>query len=558
VSQAIGADVSGALGVVTTEALGVAWDAARKRWAQPVLLGAPRDDREVALARIDLSTRRVDVNLGAIAELGIEHTLEAILAHEVGHHLRYPGDLVTAARFALLERSIVAFEGFSCVNLFTDLMINERLGRELSRELADVYRALARTRKSPADDLFHFYVAIYEELWQLPRGELMDRDRSAFERRHPRYRADAHLLAQDLFHLGPDVFVQFVFFLSVALRYVVPGVEKALESLACACAAHPTPEDWARALVLDPRERRALERARAEGWLSPDEVDRAMGERSFERRVMALPGQGTAEAEAVPEIMAAWYRQQAERYLVRPPPQRRLGEAVVPTTLEDWEPGDPLVNVDWSATLRARGPALGAAQPLVRESIADEEGLELPRWQPRMEIYLDVSGSMPDPRRTRNAMTLAAQILATGTLKSGGWVRALLYSHEHVRYWTWCRSAVEISRFLMHYVGGGTQFPFAVLRESIDACRADPPIRVVISDHDFDHNVRADAAAHLALLRDAAAGSASLVLLLHRPVDELSKTYAELGARLVHVADLEDFPKVAAELARVLFDGGRS
>ena len=37
--------------------------------------------------------------------------------------------------------------------------------------------------------------------------------------------------------------------------------------------------------------------------------------------------------------------------------------------------------------------------------VAEEEGLEAPLRQPRMEIYLDVSGSMPNPCFAINAMT---------------------------------------------------------------------------------------------------------------------------------------------------------
>src|SRR5262249_36220342 len=152
---------------------------------------------------------------------------------------------------------------------------------------------------------------------------------------------------------------------------------------------------------------------------------------SLDGRIHGIPGRHGADASRVPEVMAAYYRREAERYLLRPPPIATVGEAVVPTTLDDWEAGDPAPAIDWLATLLARGERLGAVQPLKRERIADFEGHDVPLWQPRIEIYLDVSGSMPDPRVTRNAMTLAAQILCLGTVRAGGWVRALLYSSDY-------------------------------------------------------------------------------------------------------------------------------
>src|SRR3954452_23701503 len=93
-----------------------------------------------------------------------------------------------------------------------------------------------------------------------------------------------------------------------------------------------------------------------------------------DRRIATLPGAGDAAATRVPEVMAAYYRQQAERYLLRPPPQLRSGEATTPTTLDEWEPGDPLRDIDWAATLVQRGPDLGAAAPLKRVRVAESEG----------------------------------------------------------------------------------------------------------------------------------------------------------------------------------------
>ncbi len=85
-------------------------------------------------------------------------------------------------------------------------------------------------------------------------------------------------------------------------------------------------------------------------------------------------------------------------------------------------------------------------------------------------------------------MTLGAQILIVAAIRAGGWARATLYSSAHVDYWRWCRSEAELSRFLMHYIGGGTDFPFDLLASSLEECRTNQPIRVMITDTDFDAN----------------------------------------------------------------------
>jgi hypothetical protein len=533
------------------------WRRAQSRWSRFLLLARPAHDPAMeGIAQIDLKTRQVCLNGKTILEKGLEHTLEALLAHEIGHHVRYPGSLGVWARLRLMERSLIPLENYSLVNVFTDLLINEQLGGYYRNEFSQVYRTFSADLNWRQDPAFVFYLAVYEELWQREPGELMGPARPRFERAYEGYRAQAHVLAQDLFHLGPNVYTQFIYFLSVISRYIQPKKRKDPKSLDpyCCGRGQPSPEDWADALRPSGSEMDAVRRALAEGWIDAEQAERLGGQDVLERRIASLPGQATGNADQVPEIMAAYYRREADRYLFQPPPQRLMGEAIVPTTLEEWETGDPVQEIDWLATLVGRGEALGGIQPLKRERIADYEGLDVPLWQPRVEIYLDVSGSMPDPRTTRNAMTLAAQILTTATIRASGAVRALLYSSGHVSYWTWCRSEIEISRFIMHYIGAGTEFPFPVLKESVAECRAAHPIRIVITDRDFDHNY-GQATENARIFAEAAAASAQLILLQRDPTDQQRGVYERLGARVVPVDDLEDFPKMAAALSFALFAG---
>jgi len=229
--------------------------------------------------------------------------------------------------------------------------------------------------------------------------------------------------------------------------------------------------------------------------------------------------------------------------------------ALVPTTVEEWEPGESVATIDWLTTLRLRGEVLGTATPLVRERIADEEGFVVPSFEGRTEIYLDVSGSMPDPTKAMNAMTLAAQILVTGTLRAGGAARALLYSTTHEKSWEYCRSETILSKFLMRYIGGGTEFPFEVLAASVESERHLQPIRVIITDTDFDMNYSSKPE-NAQIFKRAAERSAALVLLLHQPNRERVRQYEQVGARVVGVRTLSDFPIMAAALAHSLFDPG--
>jgi hypothetical protein len=534
-----------------------AWPKAQEFWSKFLLLGAPVDGTAAgSVAQIDLATRQVSMDLSLIREKKLCDCVTGILAHEIGHHVRYPGTLAVHARMRMLERSLLPLREYSLTNLFSDLMINDALRPQFGDQICRVYQSFARDYNWKADPAFIFYLAVYEERWGREPGSIMGAKCAAeFGKEYPGYRAEAQVLGQNLFALGPNLYTQFLYFVSVAAKYAMlkNGSEPlAADPYACGCG-EPSADDWADALTPDAREREAIKRASEAGWVARHTADRMTDAQATDRRMAQLPGYGEADANRVPEVMAAYYRQQAERFFVRPPAQLRKGEETTPTTIEDWDAGDAVRDIDWGATLLQRGAQLGAVMPLKRQKVAEAEGFEAPLWQPRVEIYLDVSGSMPDPRRTRNAMTLAAQVLITGAIRAGGWARVTLYSTSPLQHREWCRSEAELSRFLMRYIGGGTEFPFPLLRESVATCVNDQPIRVVITDHDFEANYKSKRD-NAGIVAEAIARSPHFVLMLHAPDPAWTEPYKATGARVIAVKQLNDYPAMAAALSHALFD----
>src|SRR5207244_745874 len=92
--------------------------------------------------------------------------VEAILAHEVGHHVRYPATLAVQARLQLLERQLLPLKDYSVINLFTDLLINEALGPVYRDRLMQVFQTFAGLSDWQREPAFLFYLGIYEELWE--------------------------------------------------------------------------------------------------------------------------------------------------------------------------------------------------------------------------------------------------------------------------------------------------------------------------------------------------------------------------------------------------------
>lgn len=391
------------------------WPQAQAYWSRFLLLGAPqlRADMD-SIAQIQLETRQVTLNSDLILKHGLTDCIEGLLAHEIGHHVKYPGTLIVEARMRMLERSIIPIDGYSLTNVFQDLMINQWLGRQLDagggafrlrEQLIRVYQAFTsepafhaemRWKRDPA---FLFYLALFEALWDLAAGTLMGSPKAEFAAAFPGYRAEAQILVHDLFRMEPNLYTQFLYFVSVMTRYLKPMIDERLKQLtAFRCDGdQPSPEDWADALSPTDAEQRALQQAVKAGWFTEDQADRLQKFNELEERIASLPGFGTNDAHLIPEVMAAHYRQLAERHLFRPPPLPRVGEAIVPTTLDEWEVSDPVRDIDWRSTLSHYGDQLGAVQPLKRIPVAETEGYDVRLWQPRMELYLDVSGSMPNP-----------------------------------------------------------------------------------------------------------------------------------------------------------------
>src|SRR5262249_22848535 len=159
---------------------------------------------------------------------GLHDCVEGLLSHEVGHHVRYPGTLAVEARLRILERSIIPLEGYSLTNVFEDLMINEYLGRELREQFIQIYQAFTAEPACHADmrwkhdPAFLFYLSLYEALWQLEPGSLIGTVEPTFATAFPGYRAEAHVVAHDLFRMEPNLYMQFLYFTSVMTRYLKP------------------------------------------------------------------------------------------------------------------------------------------------------------------------------------------------------------------------------------------------------------------------------------------------------------------------------------------------
>jgi Mg-chelatase subunit ChlD len=504
------------------------------------------------LAFIDMITRQVVVNLELLVSIGARGSLAAVLAHELGHHVRFPHTLGLSAQLELLERRLVPGLASSLTNLFFDLQVNEVVGRTHAAELAAVYRGFV-AEDGDCGPLYWFYLAVYEELWGLEACELAPRAQAqAMEQRFPGVRAEARLFAQTFWSL-PDVFLQFVYFCSRFIRFVdEPQKERGAFPMA-GDVQSPDLDDWDGALQGSPAAEDALAEARERGWLDEKDGAAASAGDVF-RRLSGLPGHAQAKFRAA--LVERQYRRLVDAHLFDIPATQPLPDPLLPTTTEDWQPGDDLRAIDWTASVLARGAFAGVA-PLRRELEPDTPRAHAAEL-PAVEVYLDTSGSMPNPAQAENAMTLAALVLATAAIRRRGSVRAIVYSAGKPLVSPWMYDEELARRFLLQYAGGGTEYPFATL--AAHARERDEVLRVVVSDGDFLHNARGQGA--LDVLADALPRSQAFVALLHvspPQQEQAHKLFAPLAGdprfRLAFVDDLGQFAAMARRLADALLPG---
>lgn len=506
------------------------------------------------LAYIDLTTRQVVMNFELLENIGAAGSLTAVLAHEIGHHLRFPHTLGLAAELELLEQRLIPGLGQSLTNLFFDLQVNEVVGRTLAPALCDVYRGFLRSSGgAEVSALFFFYLAVYEELWGLEPGSLVPpAQQQPMEERHAGCRAEARIFAQTFYDL-PDVFLQFVYFCSVFIRYLDrPEAVKYRIPLGGDVPA-PGAEDYDPMPGPSPRAARALREAQERGWLVKGEGEREGDPLDTIRRLAHRRGPGKGAAAFREALVERHYRRLVDRYLVDLPGEAPPPEPFLPTTAREWDWGESPRAIDWTATVLTAGP-LAVVRPLARELEPDlPEPVQ--RTLPALEIYLDTSGSMPDPRAALNAMTLAAQILAASALRKQGRVRGVVYSSGKPLISPWLYGEEAARCFLLKYAGAGTSFPFKLM---LDFAEETPDVlRVIISDSDFLANAREDGA--MSRLRAAVAKSRAMVALLHLPDElaarrELAPALEDARFRLLTVEKLDDFGRMAARLAAALME----
>ena len=344
--------------------------------------------------------------------------------------------------------------------------------------MADIYRAIVAGGEGGA--VWALYTRIYEILWSLERGSL------GGGKTDDRIEGDAWLGGRLVRSYARDWLEGAGRFAALLLPHLLEDqksaklIEKLLDTQNAAAGGYPS------GLV----EEEAGER---EGALHPaqdptlsdlpdgDEVPEA-GERVPAEVEKNVPSQGQArEPFQFGEILRAagvnisdheasvrYYRERARPFLI-PFPSRQMPESTepLPEGLEPWAIGDALDAADWFESVM-QSPQVIPGMTTVQRVWGTTEGREPNREPLDLDLYVDSSGSMPNPQRLTSYPALAGAILCLSALRSGARVQATLWSgkNEFTSTEGFVRDQESVLRVLTGYFGGSTAFPIHVLRDT--------------------------------------------------------------------------------------------
>lgn len=489
-----------------------AWPDALRIWSQYVQLHEPiwctttADEQRAGLsgsfAMIRLVDHSVVISLMQVQRRGLEKFSREILAHEIGHHVLCPADLTDNAR--LLSRIRLGLPGLTeyaplVSNLYSDLLINDRLARNDSLDMAAIYRLLNTSHES---QLWLLIMRIYEQLWRLPPQDLA---RGLIA---PRLNQDAQLGARLIRSYARDWMGGASRFACLCFPYVEKdqaAAEKAFlmlgDALRAGAGGFPDglceEEEDEQDGVLHPAEDPELSGLDELDISDANEGGRVRGKYSGTKSIKTGRSpfeysellKATGVELSLREITARYYRERALPHLI-PFPTR----AVQPTSdpllegLESWEVSEPLEQIDWLATLLNSAqvvPGITTQKRLYGDSPGSTSEPE------PIDLYLgvDCSGSMSDPAHFISYPILAGAIMVLSALRVGAKVKVVLSGEPGRSISTngFVRDERQLFQVMTNYLGTGYSFGIHRLRETFDdKFRNDRPIHIlIISDGDM-------------------------------------------------------------------------
>jgi hypothetical protein len=449
-----------------------------------------------SFAMIRLVDHSVVISLRQVAELGLGGFAKEILAHEIGHHVYCPADLTDNAR--MLARMRVGLPTKEhCApfisNLYSDLLINDRLQRSAGLDMSGVYVELGSDCR---DRLWTLYMRIYELLWKLNRGQL------ARGKIDGRLNQDSQLGARLIRSYSKDWLDGAGRFAALCLPYLLEDEAARMQKLLAVWCDTRSAGNGAipdGLTEIDDDELTGAIHPADDPELSGVEAPSESNDTSDSNRNPRQTANKTAKTYRQPidyaevlkaaganidpaEVTARYYRERAISHLI-PFPVRMLPVATdpLPEGLDTWDVGSPLERIDWLETLLASPHVIPGVTTRERQ-FGTSPGME-PETIP-VDLYLgiDCSGSMGNPAQHLSYPILAGAIIALSALRVGSRVKVVLSGEPGRTISTpgFERNAPTILKALTSYLGTGYSFGIHRLAETFNSAAKPRPVHILV------------------------------------------------------------------------------
>ena len=462
-----------------------AWPEALAAWSKFTRLRSPNlclteteargEGLTGSFAMIRLQDQSIVVSLPEVAANHVEHYAVEMLAHEIGHHVLAPATLTEHARMiARMRWALPTVEQYApmAANLYTDLLINDRLQRSAGLRIADIYRLIGAGGSGGA--VWALYLRIYEILWSLERGSL------GGGKTDDRLEGDAWLGARLVRSYARDWLDGSGRFAALLLPHLMEDqnsatvIEKFLDTRNAAGGGDPgrpvDEEAGERDGAIHPAQDANLAdfpepeaETKDSITATPVEAQQNVPSRGQSREPFQFGEILRASGISISDHDAAvrYYRERARPYLI-PFPSRKVPESTdpLPEGLEPWDIGHALDAADWFQSV-LQSPRIVPGMTTVQRVWGTTEGREPTREPLDLDLYVDSSGSMPNPQQITSYPALAGAILCLSALRAGARVQATLWSGKNQFTTTdgFVRNHEDVLRVLTGYFGGATAFP---------------------------------------------------------------------------------------------------
>ena len=465
------------------EKLQASWKAARSEWSNPSIPtiinvedcgqhGKEGQALREQLAFMKYPEFQTYANIERINDTFPNFTrgYRAITTHEVGH--RYcPYDLTTGfflarkAEQGLQEGGEKNSKNLApqVMNLFTDTCINTRLIRNGNDDIVWAYKELSKDQERKKNKLWHVYMHTYEIL----SGQAMLPQDAKLAEKEQVVAKELSYLFKDRNPMEKSWWEQGIYdYARIIAPFLSEETEKHTRTISNSGAESiPAPEQ---AKELLEEIARRLAKPGTDGLpTNPQAV------KEF-RDIMAGLGEGNSIRASI-----TFYEQLARKYNVRFAAQPYGRERASPFTTNKWCPSDPVDELDIPHSILTSGIVIpGVTTQKWKSRITTTKGGET-EIIPTLDLFIDSSGSMPNPLETISIPVLAGIVAARRAQKQG--VRSVNYSFKPVEVLRTSNLA-EIYANLVLYQGGGTEFP---IEEFLARPEEDPRLSLIITDTFF-------------------------------------------------------------------------